>query len=145
MTKYNPPIKQFFVPEAKARILGPSDLHVKAGSSITLTCIIKQGPHDLGTVFWYRGSDILDVSPHPNDASAASGDTTGRITIQVCYIATVTFQFVALQWLIRCRHLHHFIIKWRVALLSIWNFYVKSFYFTNIKSIQNFAKMLISI
>ncbi|KAK9701934.1 hypothetical protein QE152_g30279 [Popillia japonica] len=70
------------VVEAKARILGPSDLHVKAGSSITLTCIIKQGPHDLGTVFWYRGSDILDVSPHPNDASIASSDSIDRITIQ---------------------------------------------------------------
>ncbi|KAJ8974312.1 hypothetical protein NQ317_010907 [Molorchus minor] len=41
--------------EAKARILGPTDLHVKAGSSITLTCMINQGPHDLGTVFWYKG------------------------------------------------------------------------------------------
>ncbi|KRT78301.1 Immunoglobulin, partial [Oryctes borbonicus] len=70
------------VVEAKARILGPSDLHVKAGSSITLTCIIKQGPHDLGTVFWYRGSDILDVTPHPNDASAAAANTADRIMIQ---------------------------------------------------------------
>lgn len=85
---HSPPITRFFVPEAKARILGPSDLHVKAGSSITLTCIIKQGPHDLGTVFWYRGSDILDVSPHPNDASIASSDSIDRITIQVCSIVT---------------------------------------------------------
>ncbi|XP_071053790.1 zwei Ig domain protein zig-8-like isoform X2 [Onthophagus taurus] len=62
---------------AKARILGPSDIHVKSGSSITLTCIIKQGPHDLGTVFWYRGADILDVSPHPNELAG-----NDRITIQ---------------------------------------------------------------
>ncbi|VEN61546.1 unnamed protein product, partial [Callosobruchus maculatus] len=50
------------VVEAKARILGPSDLHVKAGSSITLTCLISQGPHDLGTVFWYKGDNIIESS-----------------------------------------------------------------------------------
>ncbi|KAK5648819.1 hypothetical protein RI129_003711 [Pyrocoelia pectoralis] len=37
--------------EAKARVLGPGDLQVKAGSSVTLVCVINQGPHDLGTVF----------------------------------------------------------------------------------------------
>lgn len=67
------------VAEAKARILGPSDLHVKAGSTITLTCIINQGPHDLGTVFWYKGDNILETSePHINDA-----DYLRRLTIQV--------------------------------------------------------------
>ncbi|XP_065167196.1 zwei Ig domain protein zig-8-like isoform X2 [Atheta coriaria] len=63
---------------ARARILGPSDLHVKAGSSVTVACVINQGPHDLGTVFWYRGTDILEASSlHPNEA-----DPTARITIQ---------------------------------------------------------------
>ncbi|ETN57867.1 hypothetical protein AND_010559 [Anopheles darlingi] len=41
--------------EAKAVILGPTDLYVKMGSIVTLTCIISQGPHDLGTIYWYRG------------------------------------------------------------------------------------------
>ncbi|XP_017781221.1 PREDICTED: protein amalgam [Nicrophorus vespilloides] len=64
--------------ESKARILGPTDLHVKAGSSVTLTCIINQGPHDLSTVFWYKGPDIIEVStPHPNEA-----ELSPRITIQ---------------------------------------------------------------
>lgn len=66
-------------PEAKARILGPSDIHVKAGSSVTLTCVINQGPHDLGTVFWYRGPEIIHAAqPHPNEA-----DPDARVTIQV--------------------------------------------------------------
>ncbi|EAA12592.4 AGAP007759-PA, partial [Anopheles gambiae str. PEST] len=43
------------VVEAKAIILGPTDLYVKMGSVVTLTCIISQGPHDLGTIYWYRG------------------------------------------------------------------------------------------
>ena len=72
------PIVSFtLLPEAKARILGPTDLHVKAGSSVTLTCIIKQGPHDLGTVSWYRGKELLDASTHLNDA------ISNRITVQV--------------------------------------------------------------
>ncbi|XP_063905957.1 zwei Ig domain protein zig-8-like isoform X1 [Zophobas morio] len=64
--------------EAKARILEASDLHVKAGSSVTLTCVINQGPHDLGTVFWYKGTEIVQTTqPHVNDA-----DTVTRVTVQ---------------------------------------------------------------
>ncbi|CRL04889.1 CLUMA_CG017940, isoform A [Clunio marinus] len=44
------------VVEAKAIILGQSDLYVKMGSKVILTCVISQGPHDLGTIVWYRGS-----------------------------------------------------------------------------------------
>lgn len=67
------------VPEAKARILGPSDIHVKAGSSVTLSCVINQGPHDLGTVFWYKNTEIIHTTePHPNEA-----ETEARVTIQV--------------------------------------------------------------
>ena len=43
------------VAELKAIILGPADLYVKSGSEITLICKLQQGPHDLGTVFWYKG------------------------------------------------------------------------------------------
>jgi hypothetical protein len=50
----------FVFAEAKARILGQADLHVKTGSTISLSCVISQGPHDLGTVFWYHGPTIID-------------------------------------------------------------------------------------
>ncbi|XP_063223201.1 zwei Ig domain protein zig-8 [Bacillus rossius redtenbacheri] len=49
--------------EAKARVLGPADLYVKTGSQVSLRCEISQGPHDLGTVFWYRGASILQPPP----------------------------------------------------------------------------------
>ena len=46
----------FFVfAELKANIIGPSDLYVKSGSDINLTCRIMQGPHELGNIFWYKG------------------------------------------------------------------------------------------
>ena len=48
-------ICSMFVAEAKATILGQSDLYVKMGSIVVLTCVISQGPHDLGTIMWYRG------------------------------------------------------------------------------------------
>lgn len=41
--------------ELKARVLGPPDLYVKSGSEITLICKLQQGPHDLGTIYWYKG------------------------------------------------------------------------------------------
>lgn len=45
----------FIMIELKARILGPSDLYVKSGSEITLICKLQQGPHDLGSIYWYKG------------------------------------------------------------------------------------------
>lgn len=82
--------------------MGPSDLYVKTGSIVTLTCVVSQGPHELGTIYWYRGntyknmhsiiqnfnlishlflgSTILDpkASNHPNDATY---DYPGRISV----------------------------------------------------------------
>lgn len=79
---YNISNAEHLFSEAKARVLGPGDLHVKAGSSVTLVCVINQGPHDLGTVFWYLGANMLQTTPtHPNDA-----DTSARITIQVIFL-----------------------------------------------------------
>uniref|UniRef100_A0A1B0BKP6 Ig-like domain-containing protein n=1 Tax=Glossina palpalis gambiensis TaxID=67801 RepID=A0A1B0BKP6_9MUSC len=40
--------------ELKANIMGPTDLYVKSGSDINLTCKILQGPHELGNIFWYK-------------------------------------------------------------------------------------------
>lgn len=41
--------------EAKAVVVGPPDIYVKMGSEVILTCIVSQGPHELGTIYWYRG------------------------------------------------------------------------------------------
>ncbi|XP_066156029.1 limbic system-associated membrane protein-like isoform X1 [Euwallacea fornicatus] len=45
--------------ESKAKILGSADLHVREGSSVTFTCKVAQGPHDLNTVYWYKDNKIL--------------------------------------------------------------------------------------
>ncbi|XP_043515024.1 uncharacterized protein LOC122531284 [Frieseomelitta varia] len=64
--------------EARARISGPPDIYVKTGSLLTLTCLMSQGPHDLGTVAWFRGSKPVVTSPH------SENDVNGepRITVE---------------------------------------------------------------
>ncbi|XP_046434148.1 zwei Ig domain protein zig-8 isoform X1 [Neodiprion virginianus] len=60
------------VVEARARISGPDDVYVKTGSLLTLTCLMSQGPHDLGTVAWYHGSHPVLTSPLQEGNDVAS-------------------------------------------------------------------------
>ncbi|EEB11483.1 conserved hypothetical protein [Pediculus humanus corporis] len=72
--------------EAKAKIKGPTDLYVKTGSSVSISCSISQGPHDLGTVFWYKDKNILRVqSSHPNDY-----EPVARVTIDTEWTDVLT-------------------------------------------------------
>ncbi|XP_043259063.1 hemicentin-1-like [Colletes gigas] len=66
------------VVEARARISGQSERYVKTGSLLTLTCQMSQGPHDLGTVAWYRGNQPVVTSPY------SENDVNGkpRITVE---------------------------------------------------------------
>ncbi|KAF7394980.1 lachesin-like isoform X1 [Vespula maculifrons] len=67
-----------FPKEARARINGTSDIYVKTGSLLTLTCLMSQGPHHLGTVAWYRGNHAVVTSPRlENDVNAEP-----RITVE---------------------------------------------------------------
>lgn len=40
----------------RARICGPQELYVKEDSEVSMRCELSQGPHDLGTIFWYLGN-----------------------------------------------------------------------------------------
>ena len=69
-------------------IPGPTDLYVKMGSVVTLTCVVSQGPHDLGTIFWYRGSNVIQpLEYHPNDVSLAYPQ---RISIETKWSEALT-------------------------------------------------------
>ncbi|XP_052129254.1 uncharacterized protein LOC127750797 [Frankliniella occidentalis] len=78
-----------FLSEWRAQILGSSDLHVKTGSSITLTCVLSQGPHDLGTVQWFRNDQLLSnqvaADVHPNAL-----DPEPRVRITVAWTEALT-------------------------------------------------------
>uniref|UniRef100_A0A182KB91 Ig-like domain-containing protein n=1 Tax=Anopheles christyi TaxID=43041 RepID=A0A182KB91_9DIPT len=73
--------------ELRARILGPSDIFIKSGSEITMVCVIQQGPHELGTVFWYKGNTLVEPVAQENDIH--SGDR-GRITIETDWTDALT-------------------------------------------------------
>ncbi|XP_058061017.1 zwei Ig domain protein zig-8-like [Anopheles bellator] len=73
--------------ELRARILGPSDIFIKSGSEITLVCAIQQGPHELGTVFWYKGNTLVESSTQENDYLAGENR---RISIETDWTDVLT-------------------------------------------------------
>ncbi|XP_075151101.1 defective proboscis extension response 3 [Haematobia irritans] len=57
-------------PDAQTIITGPSDLYVKVGSVITLTCLVSQPSiKDIGPIHWYRSEHLLTPLA-PNDDRA---------------------------------------------------------------------------
>ncbi|XP_041565789.1 uncharacterized protein LOC108145475 isoform X2 [Drosophila elegans] len=101
----------FNVVELKAEIFGPSDLMVKTGSDINLTCKIMQGPHELGNIFWYKGSEMLDgKSENEIDSSMArirvEDDWTDGLTSRRTPGGHAT-QFEQQQQQLLLRHLLH--------------------------------------
>uniref|UniRef100_A0A1A9ZNM7 Ig-like domain-containing protein n=1 Tax=Glossina pallidipes TaxID=7398 RepID=A0A1A9ZNM7_GLOPL len=59
--------------ELKANIMGPTDLYVKSGSDINLTCKILQGPHELGNIFWYKGKKKSKITENSIKALTTYG------------------------------------------------------------------------
>uniref|UniRef100_A0A336M961 CSON011720 protein n=1 Tax=Culicoides sonorensis TaxID=179676 RepID=A0A336M961_CULSO len=68
--------------ELKAQILGPNDLYVKSGSQIIINCKLTQGPHDLGSILWYKGNEIVDTSQQNSISHSSSNKNfNDRISI----------------------------------------------------------------
>jgi len=40
----------------RAWISGPPELYVNEDGEVSMRCELSQGPHDLGTIFWYLGN-----------------------------------------------------------------------------------------
>ncbi|XP_053593130.1 zwei Ig domain protein zig-8 isoform X2 [Microplitis demolitor] len=74
------------VVEPRAKIMGPSDIYVKTGSVLTLTCLMSQGPHDLGTVAWFRDNQpVMTSARSDNDI-----DQQPRITVETEWSEALT-------------------------------------------------------
>uniref|UniRef100_A0A182RUE1 Ig-like domain-containing protein n=1 Tax=Anopheles funestus TaxID=62324 RepID=A0A182RUE1_ANOFN len=73
--------------ELRARILGPADLFVKSDSEITMTCVIQQGPHELGTIFWYKGSTLIEPMAQENELLSSENR---RITVETDWTEVLT-------------------------------------------------------
>lgn len=51
-----------YVTVSKAKILGNSELYIKSGSDINLTCIVLQTPEPPSFIYWYRGGNVINYS-----------------------------------------------------------------------------------
>ncbi|KAG8040610.1 hypothetical protein G9C98_002606, partial [Cotesia typhae] len=66
------------VSEPQAQIMAKGDIYVKTGSVLTLNCRMSQGPHDLGTVAWFRDNQpVVTSARSENDV-----DQQPRITVE---------------------------------------------------------------
>ncbi|XP_066581023.1 transmembrane and immunoglobulin domain-containing protein 1-like [Prorops nasuta] len=60
-----PKISQAFnlsVVVSKAKISGNSELYIKSGSDINLTCIVLQTPEPPSFIYWYKGEHVINYS-----------------------------------------------------------------------------------
>jgi len=87
-----PRISQDFhlsVVESQAKMVGPSEVYVKQGSTLSLTCLVSQVV-DNAAVFWYHDLNVIDDSPQRRSPAAVRIDfhfdvdtasLTSRLTI----------------------------------------------------------------
>ncbi|KAI4502672.1 hypothetical protein M0802_002584 [Mischocyttarus mexicanus] len=47
---------------SKAKISGNSELYIKSGSDINLTCIVLQTPEPPSFIYWYKGDHVINYS-----------------------------------------------------------------------------------
>lgn len=47
---------------SKAEILGNSEIFVKSGSDINLTCLVVQSPEPPSFIYWYRNDNVINYS-----------------------------------------------------------------------------------
>jgi hypothetical protein len=55
---------------------------VKSGSEITLNCKLQQGPHDLGTIYWYKGEFTI-IFAHPTYLQHHKLNLIGMLSVHV--------------------------------------------------------------
>lgn len=63
--EYNPLTQKtdvwiFFFTEARAEILGGPDKHVKSGSTLELTCVLRRSTEAPSYVFWYHNDRMIN-------------------------------------------------------------------------------------
>lgn len=84
------------IAEAKAVVVGPTDIYVKMGSEVMLTCIVSQGPHELGTIYWYRGKHFgreVNFFPFSNQIHSTDTENIREILMKFALIVIVVVSF----------------------------------------------------
>ncbi|KAK0180398.1 hypothetical protein PV327_006042 [Microctonus hyperodae] len=71
---------QFAVEAAQAKILGPEDVYVKKGSTISLTCTVNVQSTPPSSVTWHHGSSIVDFDSPRGGVSLETEKTESGTT-----------------------------------------------------------------
>lgn len=67
---------------SKAKILGNSELYIKSGSDINLTCIVLETPDPPSFIYWYRGANVVNYSQRGGISVVTEKQTrTSRLVI----------------------------------------------------------------
>lgn len=58
MRIFTPPFQRYYIfPVPKIEIVGEAELYVKAGSTVSLRCVISRSLEEPAYIFWYRDSE----------------------------------------------------------------------------------------
>lgn len=68
-----------FVPEAVAEIIGASDLHIRAGSLLTIKCILRQSTEEPLYVFWFHNAHMIN---HDSGVSVINDRSSSILQLQ---------------------------------------------------------------
>uniref|UniRef100_A0A8D8YMS9 Protein sidekick-1 n=1 Tax=Cacopsylla melanoneura TaxID=428564 RepID=A0A8D8YMS9_9HEMI len=67
---------------SKAKILGNSELYIKSGSDINLTCVVLETPDPPSFIYWYRGANVVNYSQRGGISVVTEKQTrTSRLVI----------------------------------------------------------------
>ncbi|KAI5726265.1 hypothetical protein M8J77_026105 [Diaphorina citri] len=67
---------------SKAKIIGNSELYIKSGSDINLTCVVLETPDPPSFIYWYRGANVVNYSQRGGISVVTEKQTrTSRLVI----------------------------------------------------------------
>jgi len=47
---------------SKAKIIGNTEMYIRSGSDINLTCVVLETPNPPSFIYWYRDKDVINYS-----------------------------------------------------------------------------------
>lgn len=67
---------------SKAKILGNTEMYIRRGSDINLTCVVLETPDPPSFIYWYRDRDVINYSDRGGISVVTEKQTrTSRLVI----------------------------------------------------------------
>jgi len=101
---------------SQAEILGNKELHLKSGSDINLTCIVRQTPEPPTYIYWYHGSRVINYSQR-GGKKLVSQRLLSSFSLLLDYL---------LHWDHYSMLIDHFLVSWNVTVekaifMGLWH------------------------